>query len=55
MKKKGKPTIPDFSRKPQRPVDPEHPHRHAPPPPAASPTRVIKPQATSAKSGRRGQ
>ena len=55
MKKKGKPTIPDFSKREPRRPDAEHPHRHAPPPPAAAPHRAIKPQATSAKSGRRGQ
>jgi hypothetical protein len=55
MRKRGKPSIPDFARQqPRRPVL-EQSHRHAPPPPAAAPTRAIKPQATSAKSGRRGQ
>jgi len=57
MRKKGHATIPDFSRaRPSRPSNPASP----PPlkasgrPPAPAPTHV-KPQATSAKSGRRGQ
>jgi hypothetical protein len=52
MKKKGKPNIPDFSRK--RPGLPTPEHRVAAP---ASTMRAPapKPQSTSAKSGRRGQ
>ena len=57
MKKKGHAIIPDFSHtRPARPSNPASP----PPlkvtarPPAPAPTHV-NPQATSAKSGRRGQ
>ena len=52
MKKKGKANIPDFSRK--RPGLPAPEHRVAAP---ASSTRapIVKPHATSSKSGRRGQ
>ncbi len=52
MSKHRKPLIPDFSR-PQKTV-PGAKAGSGPPKPAASGPRV-KPQATSAKSGRRGQ
>jgi hypothetical protein len=52
VKKKGKPNIPDFSRK--RPGPPTPDPRVAAPAPAARPP-VVKPHSTSAKSGRRGQ
>jgi hypothetical protein len=53
MKRKGRRTIPDFSKK-----QPPNPHAPAPklkmaPPPV--PVRAPKPQATSAKSGQRGR
>lgn len=56
MKKKGRPNIPDFSRK--RPATPT-PHEVKPqqqqqPPRAASPAQTTKPHSTSMKSGRRG-
>ena len=53
MKKKGRPNIPDFSRK--RPARPT-PHENKPQAPtrAAAPGPIGKPQSTSAKSGRRG-
>jgi len=51
MKKKGKPNIPDFSRK--RPAVPTPEQRvGAPAPPSRPP--IVKPHATSQKSGRRG-
>ena len=57
MRRKGPRDIPDFSRKrppAQSPPAPEQDAKvvvpHRPPPPAQ-----VKPQATSAKSGRRGQ
>lgn len=54
MKKKGRPSIPDFSRKrPAGPVPPEN--KPQTPTRAAAPGPIGKPQATSAKSGRRGQ
>lgn len=54
MKKKGRPSIPDFSRKrPSGPLPqgskPQTPTR------AAAPGAIAKPHSTSAKSGRRGQ
>ena len=53
MKKKGNRNIPDFSRKPQGPPSPEHKvDAHVPSTPRA---QVVKPHATSMKSGRRGQ
>jgi hypothetical protein len=52
VKKKGKPNIPDFSRK--RPGPPTPDQRVAAPAPAAR-TPIVKPHSTSAKSGRRGQ
>jgi hypothetical protein len=55
MKKKGSRAIPDFSRHPPRPKDgaiqPLAPRRAA----APAPHPTVKPKATSAKSGRRGQ
>ncbi|HWJ14819.1 MAG TPA: hypothetical protein VNS10_13860 [Gemmatimonadaceae bacterium] len=52
MKKKGKPNIPDFSRK--RPGLPTPEQRvAAPAPPTRTP--IVKPHSTSSKSGRRGQ
>jgi hypothetical protein len=54
MKKKGHPNIPDFSRK--RPSGPSTPdNKRQGPTRAAAPGPITKPQATSAKSGRRGQ
>jgi hypothetical protein len=54
MKKKGHPTIPDFSRtKVGSPPGPPREQKAAAP--RATLARTIKPQATSAKSGRRGQ
>ncbi len=52
MKKKNR--IPDFSAKPVGVVarDAGHVKGH---PPAPAKTAAVKPQATSAKSGRRGQ
>jgi hypothetical protein len=53
MKRKGHRTIPDFSRKhPSTPHVPQAERKMAPPP---RPVRGGKPQATSAKSGQRGQ
>lgn len=54
MKHKGERNIPDFSKKPKAPRS-GAPDRNAAPatPPARAPQ--AKPQATSAKSGRRGQ
>jgi hypothetical protein len=52
MKRKGHRSIPDFSQKrPTAPLSPDTKRTKVPPPPA----RLIKPHATSAKSGRRGQ
>jgi hypothetical protein len=53
MKHKGERHIPDFSKKakPQHAVAPDR--KAAPPPQARAP--LPKPQATSSKSGRRGQ
>ena len=53
MKKKGPKSIPDFSRKkaPPRNIDPT---AAKPAAPAAPRAPVVKPQATSQKSGRRG-
>ena len=51
MKRKGKANIPDFSRK--RPGLPTPEHRVAAPAPANRPP-IVKPHATSQKSGRRG-
>jgi hypothetical protein len=54
MKKKGRPHIPDFSRKhpASRTVQESKPQA---PTRAAAPGPIGKPHATSAKSGRRGQ
>ena len=54
MKHKGERHIPDFSKKPKaaRPAVPDPRASTAPPPPRVP---QPKPQATSAKSGRRGQ
>jgi hypothetical protein len=53
MKRKGHRTIPDFSKKqPPNPHAPTPRQKTAPPP---VPTRAVKPQATSAKSGQRGR
>lgn len=52
MKKKGRPNIPDFSRKrPSGPV-PQGSKPVVPTRAVAGP--IVKPQSTSAKSGRRG-
>ena len=51
MKRKAQ--IPDFSQKKKPPMPGGTVQPNAPPP--ASQVRVIKPQATSSKSGRRGQ
>ncbi|HEX3157669.1 MAG TPA: hypothetical protein VHQ45_04085 [Gemmatimonadaceae bacterium] len=55
MKKKSHHAIPDFSRKASKPgASKAAPQSGKPtPPPPARPS--IKPQATSAKAGRRGQ
>jgi len=53
MKKKGRPDIPDFSRKAPTKGLPQDPKRQAPTR-AAAPGAVGKPQSTSAKGGRRG-
>ena len=58
MKRKSPRGIPDFSAKPQRSKDAPHGDAAAPPKggvhkPAPAPR--VKPQATSAKSGQRGQ
>ena len=54
MKKKGARNIPDFSarRPPSLPGAHPEPKHAAPPTPR---TQTMKPRATSAKSGRRGQ
>jgi hypothetical protein len=54
MKKKSPRAIPDFSRKRKAVPAVENPEAK-PEVPAHAPTRPVKPQATSAKSGRRGQ
>ncbi|HSA56909.1 MAG TPA: hypothetical protein VLE53_14455 [Gemmatimonadaceae bacterium] len=51
MKRKHRNIIPDFSRKPK--VDRSVPAEGKPAPPPQAPR--VKPQATSSKSGRRGQ
>ncbi|HJU65929.1 MAG TPA: hypothetical protein VJ596_09640 [Gemmatimonadaceae bacterium] len=51
MKKKHRAHVPDFSRKPL-PQAPAADNVKVPPRP---PTPTVKPRATSAKSGRRGQ
>jgi hypothetical protein len=56
MKKKGNRSIPDFSQKrvvpPGQTLPGDKVQPHSPPPREA--LRTIKPQSTSAKSGRRG-
>lgn len=54
MKRKGARDIPDFSvlkRKDKHAPEPERESKHA----SQTAARNVKPQATSAKSGRRGQ
>jgi hypothetical protein len=54
MRHKGERHIPDFSKKPKAPPHGVAPERSATtPPPVRAPQP--KPQATSSKSGRRGQ
>jgi hypothetical protein len=57
MKHKGERNIPDFSKKPKGPRPgqgvPERHNEATPAPPARAPQ--AKPQATSRKSGQRGQ
>lgn len=53
MKKKGPKSIPDFSRKKAPPRTVDTPPAQ-PAPPATPRVPVVKPQATSQKSGRRG-
>jgi hypothetical protein len=52
MKKKGNRSIPDFSRK--RPASPQSQSQQPPAAPVAPRAPVVKPHATSSKSGRRG-
>ncbi len=54
MKKKSPRSIPDFSTK-RKAVPPTENPEAKPAAPAHAPTRAVKPQATSTKSGRRGQ
>ena len=54
MKRKGPKSIPDFSTKRNATQKPGAPAEKSAAPPAPRPPS-IKPQATSAKSGRRGQ
>jgi hypothetical protein len=54
MKKKSPRSIPDFSTK-RKTVPPADGPEAKPAAPPHAPTRAVKPQATSAKSGRRGQ
>jgi hypothetical protein len=54
MKHKGERHIPDFSKKPKAQPHGVAPDRSAAPPQAARAPQP-KPQATSSKSGRRGQ
>jgi hypothetical protein len=51
MKKKQRTRVPEFARPPKHVVAEEQQDRPSPP----KPVRRIKPQSTSAKSGRRGQ
>ena len=57
MRKKGHPIIPDFShtRAGSPSLQPRAPRQAARPPAPARVATAGKPQATSAKSGRRGQ
>ena len=54
MKQKGARNIPDFSKKPKT-EHPVAPDRKAAPAPPQVRVPQAKPQATSSKSGRRGQ
>ena len=54
MKRKGHRTIPDFSNKKQASPHPQLPQVRSAAPPPPQPTKTVKPQATSSKSGRRG-
>jgi hypothetical protein len=54
MKRKGERHIPDFSRKP-KPAHGVPPERQVSPAPVPQRSGQSKPQATSSKSGRRGQ
>jgi hypothetical protein len=54
MKHKGERNIPDFSKKPKA-IHPVAPDPRAPTAPPPAPLKQVKPHATSAKSGRRGQ
>lgn len=58
MKRKSTRDIPEFLH--ARPATPKHHEGHVPPPvreaaPPPLPRQAVKPQATNAKSGRRGQ
>lgn len=53
MSKRRKPVIPDFSRKPKLPGV-VRPDASVAPPKQPTVAQNVKPQATSAKSGRRG-
>ena len=59
MKKKSARDIPDFSRQPTRMASGGHgaapPQQQGSKPARTTPAPAVKPQATSAKSGRRGQ
>jgi hypothetical protein len=55
MKKKGNRNIPDFSKKPHVPATPSPDHKLDPHVPSTPRAQVVKPHATSMKSGRRGQ
>lgn len=55
MKKKGTRNIPDFSRKPHGPAVPSADQKLEAHVPATPRQQVVKPHATSMKSGRRGQ
>ena len=55
MKKRSARDIPDFSRKGPPAKNVANPQPSAKPPARGNPPPVIKPQSTSAKSGRRGQ
>ena len=55
MKNKGNRNIPDFSRKPHASHLPSAEHKVEAHVPSTPRTPVVKPHATSMKSGRRGQ
>ena len=55
MKKKGTRNIPDFSRKPHGPAVPSADQKLEAHVPATPRQQVVKPHATSMKSGRRGE